>query len=113
MYFPTNYNESPTQKEKLLLLRKRSLLVLDNLCDGTDISKQLKEIDDKINDLQEVILYQQYEIENDKGFEACCLALTETMHKDAKNMTLMEYETAVDVLKTRHEDYEKNKSKRK
>src|SRR5574344_1828563 len=113
MNFQTNYNESPTQKEKLLLLRKRSLLVLDNLCDGTDISKQLKEIDDKINDLQEVILYQQYEIEHATGFEACWLALTEKMHKDAKHKTGREYETAVDVVKTRHEGYEKNKSRRK
>jgi len=56
-------------------------------------------------------LYTDYERESDVAFEQGCLAITGELHKDAKQMTVMEYHAAMKLLDERAKEMEKARSK--
>lgn len=110
-YYPSTHQEDV---EMIAILRKRALLKLDQLIDGKSRKKEIEKIERRLRELVGVTDYAAYERESDVGFEQGCLSITEQLHKDAKLMTVMEYEAAIKLLTERSkrlDDIKKHKKK--
>lgn len=83
-------------------------LQCDQIIDGVDHKKQLNNVARQIRRLGKSIDVESFETESDNSFEQSCLTITETMHKDAKGMNEVEFETAVRMLQKRAEEQKKH-----
>lgn len=107
-YFPNTQGQIESQ-EQMYLLRKRIYTMLNGIIDNTNVDKELKSIDKEIEKQHKNTNYGRYEIESNKGMETTCLLLQQELHSNGKSMTVMEYETALEILRKRQEEWEKRK----
>lgn len=108
-YFP---HRNDGAMEQMALMRVLMLEQLDGIIEERDVKEKVDKIAKRIRDLNEVVNYQEYEIESEKAREKSYLGIQETLHIDAKGMTVLEYETACEMLRERAKEYE-NKTKNK
>lgn len=107
-YFP-NTDSNIERAEQLHLVKKRLLLMLNEIIEDTSKEKEIKEIDQELQSRERTTDYGRFEVESDKSFETSCLLIGQEIHKDAKSMTVMEYETSLEILRKRQEEWEKRK----
>lgn len=102
-YFP-KLNDNAVEKEYYDKLRKRSLLLLDNIIEGRTEERD-KEIEEITTDLILSIDPLKFtgadnaEISHDKQFEKMCLLLAKELHVEPKKMTVLEFYNANEYLK--------------
>lgn len=105
LYYPAIFDDVAT-KEYYDLLKARSVAMLACILDG-DYEKNRR----KVNEITDKIITfakpQRYsgkdgaEVEFDKKFEKMCLVISENTHREAKNMTVLEYYTAYQYIEER------------
>ena len=113
-YFPDMFDDA-TEKNHCDLLRKRALLQIDEIQNGSDHSEELEAIADEI--------WKKYEpksFENDKSvvdfdrqFENMCLILSKEFAGGVKGYTVMEFYSAYNLLKEQQKEMKKLNSKTK
>lgn len=106
LYFPSLFNDSDV-KEYFDLLKRRAMIILNNIIQGKREPDRTKEIE-KLNTM--LITYSKpkifsgsdgVEIQFDRQFENLCLALSEQLHVTPKSYTVMEFYNAFDLLQER------------
>ena len=112
-YFPEH---TDTNGEMLALLRREIEIRLKRIADNEDLEQkhpELERVRRRMRDINydNTRLYTDYEKESDVSFEQGCLAITGELHKDAKQMTVMEYHAAMKLLDERAKEMEKARSK--
>jgi len=112
-YFPEH---TDTNGEMLALLRREIEIRLKRITDNEDLEQkhpELERVRKRMRDINydNTRLYTDYERESDVSFEQGCLAITGELHKDAKQMTVMEYHAAMKLLDERAKEMEKARSK--
>ena len=117
IYFPRLFDDA-TVKEYYDQLKRRTVLILQTIIDGGSKPEREKEIDDIT---AELITYfnpksfsgsDSVEIEQDKQFEKMCLMLSQHLHTDPKNMSVLAYYNAFEYIKEMVKDL-KRRSKAK
>lgn len=96
--------------EGMALMKRMLERRLERIKDGDDLEKEdpeLKQLERRMRDRQEVTDYQDYERMSDTAFEQGCLAITGELHKDAKTMSTMEYHSAIKLLEDRAKEIDK------
>ena len=111
-YFPALFADSQV-KEYYDLLKKRTLGVLQNIIDGVDRPDETPEIEKLTTAL---ITYsnpksftgsESAEIQFDRQFENICLVLSEKLHVQPKEYTVLEFYNAFDFVQERAKQAEK------
>lgn len=101
LYFPQKFETSGV-KEFYDDIKKRVELALDDIIDGTDNSKAINALDDKlIGKYKPKAFYgsESAEIQYNKNFEDMCLLLDNRLHVQSKRMTTMEFYNAFEYLR--------------
>ena len=102
--------ESAASKEYYELMRRRALLMCDEIADGRDRSEEIRAIEsqmvrsDKPRDFQG---QRNAEVLYDKNFVGCCIAIAQNLNMDAKKMTVLEYYRAIEDLEEQQKQYKK------
>lgn len=112
-YFPEMFDDSK-DKNRCDLLRKRALLKVDEIRNGSDHSDEISKITTRIWEG-----YSPKSFENDKAvvefdrqFENMCLILSKEFQGGVKGYTVMEFYSAYNLLKERDKEMKKlNKKK--
>ena len=93
--------ESAASKEYYELMRRRALLQLDEIAQGSDHGEEIREIESQMVRHDKPRAFQgqrNAEVLYDKNFVGCCIAIAQNLNMDAKAMTVMEYYRALEVL---------------
>ena len=93
--------ESAASKEYYELMRRRALLMLDEIGDGRDRSEEIRAIESRMVRSDKPRVFQgerNAEVLYDKNFVGCCIAIAQNLNMDAKAMTVLEYYRAIEVL---------------
>ena len=93
--------ESAASKEYYELMRRRALLMLDEIGDGRDRSEEIRAIESQMVRSDKPRVFQgerNAEVLYDKNFVGCCIAIAQNLNMDAKQMTVLEYYRAIEVL---------------
>lgn len=93
--------ESAASKEYYELMRRRALLMLDEISDGRDRSEEIRAIESQMVRSDKPRVFQgerNAEVLYDKNFVGCCIAIAQNLNMDAKQMTVLEYYRAIEVL---------------
>ena len=93
--------ESAASKEYYELMRRRALLMLDEISDGRDRSEEIRAIESRMVRSDKPRVFQgerNAEVLYDKNFVGCCIAIAQNLNMDAKQMTVLEYYRAIEVL---------------
>ena len=104
-------SESATSKEYYELMRRRALLMLDEIADGRDRAEEIREIESQMVRIDKPRVFQgltNAEVLYDKNFVGCCIAIAQNLNMDAKRMTVLEYYRAIEVLEEQQKQYKKN-----
>ena len=99
-YFPALFCDS-SQKEYYNLLIKRTKLVLKNILEGKDQSEELDRVTNELLTFSKPKSFEgehSVELAADRQFEKICLIITEHLHCNPKQMTVMEFYSAFDYL---------------
>ena len=107
-YFPHRNDEN---LEQLTLLRGILMAQLEGIIEDKDNGDVVGRLAKRIRDLSEATDYSTYEVESEKAREKSYLGIQETLHRDAKSMTILEYETACEMLRDRAKEYERKTKK--
>ena len=112
-FFPEHTDQNG---ELLALLRREIEIRVKRIKDNEDLDKPHPELDRVCRRMRDINyentrLYADYSRESDVAFEQGCLAITGELHKDAKQMTVMEYHAAMKLLDERAKEMEKARSK--
>lgn len=100
-YFPSEF-EDAKQKEAFDRLKRRTLLVLRQIIEDTDLSDEIREIDDYSLSLYKPKIFfgkKSVEIQYDKQFENSCLLISKQTGSNAKSMTVLQYYNALELIK--------------
>lgn len=113
-YFPEMFNDAE-EKNYCDFLRKRALLQMDEIQNGSDHSEEIEKLSDEI--------WKKYEpksFENDKSvvdydrqFENMCLILSKEFSGGVKGYTVMEFYSAYHLLKEQQKEIKKLNRKTK
>lgn len=118
VYFPGDFS-SAKEKEAYDQLKRRTQLILDTIIYGADNEEQIKAID--------AVMFGAYspkcfigsdsiEVSYDRQFETTCLLIAQKTSLNAKNMTVLQFYSALDTIKKQAEAeakaYRRNKPKR-
>lgn len=109
-YFPALFFDS-SQKEYYNLIIKRTKLVLKNILEGKDQSEELERVTNELLTFSKPKSFEgehSVELAADRQFEKICLIITEHLHCNPKQMTVMEFYSAFDYLQ---EKMKKNNKK--
>lgn len=104
--------ESSTSKEYYELMRRRALLMCDELADGKDRSEEIREIESQMVRMDKPRAFQgqkNSEVIYDKNFVGCCIAIAQNLNMDAKRMTVLEYYRAIEVLEEQQREMKRKK----
>lgn len=100
-YFPSEF-EDAKEKEAFDRLKRRTLLVLRQIIEDTDLSDEIQEIDDYSLSLYKPKIFfgkKSIEIQYDKQFENSCLLISKETGSNAKSMTVLQYYNALELIK--------------
>ena len=103
--------ESATSKEYYELMRRRALLMLEEIEKGSDRGGEIREIESQMVRVDKPRVFQgqrNAEVLYDKNFVGCCIAIAQNLNMDAKGMTVMEYYRAMEVLEEQQKRLSKN-----
>lgn len=103
-------SESATSKEYYEMMRRRALLMLDEIADGRDRGEEIREIESQMVRIEKPRVFQgltNAEVLYDKNFVGCCIAIAQNLNMDAKAMTVLEYYRALEVLEEQQKQYKK------
>lgn len=112
-YFP-NFYESARDKEYYDLIKSRTLAVLDNIIDPSN-EKDVQAMTDQIITFTPTRKFSgidNAEVKHDKQFYTICQVISQNLHREARNMTVVEYYSALEVLKEQDRQYKKALKKR-
>lgn len=107
LYFPQMYDD-PREKERADKIRRKAMLQLSEIINGTDHSKQIEALDKEL--LATPIRFagnESAEVKFDKEFEKLCVMITQNMGVEAKKYTVTEFYTAIEMIN------EQNKKQKK
>lgn len=102
--------ESAASKEYYELMRRRALLMLDEISDGRDRSEEIRAIESRMVRSDKPRVFQgerNAEVLYDKNFVGCCIAIAQNLNMDAKAMTVLEYYRAIEVLEEKQKQLKK------
>lgn len=101
------------EKEYCAQLKRRTLLVLERMA-GRDTRDDVAKIDDYILSLVQPQRYdgaQGMEVRFIKAFEEACTVLGQYISRNPKEMTVLEYLNALEVIRTQNKAQQKQKVK--
>lgn len=101
LYFPQCFVDA-REKERFDRFRKRLLLMLDDIVYDTDSQEQIEEIDNWFYAMSNPMVFagdNSAEIQYDKQFESSCLLIAQKTNLNAKDMTVLQFYNALDVIK--------------
>ena len=104
--------ESAASKEYYELMRRRALLMLDEIGDGRDRSEEIRAIESQMVRSDKPRVFQgdrNAEVLYDKNFVGCCIAIAQNLNMDAKQMTVLEYYRAIEVLEEQQKELKRKK----
>ena len=104
--------ESAASKEYYELMRRRALLMLDEIGDGRDRSEEIRAIESRMVRSDKPRVFQgerNAEVLYDKNFVGCCIAIAQNLNMDAKQMTVLEYYRAIEVLEEQQKEMKRKK----
>ena len=104
--------ESAASKEYYELMRRRALLMLDEISDGRDRSEEIRAIESQMVRSDKPRVFQgdrNAEVLYDKNFVGCCIAIAQNLNMDAKAMTVMEYYRAIEVLEEQQKEMKRKR----
>jgi hypothetical protein len=102
--------ETAASKEYYELMRRRALLMCDEITEGSDHSEEIRAIESQMvrSDKPRVFQgLQNAEVLYDKNFVGCCIAIAQNLNMDAKRMTVLEYYRAIEVLEEQQKQLKK------
>lgn len=105
-YFPNSFGDSAKEKQAYDKLKQKALLVLDEIINDTDNSEQIIEINEYMFSLYKPKSFygsESVEVKHDKQFEMSCALIGQELHINAKNMTVLEFYSALDIIKKQAE----------
>lgn len=113
-YFPETFDSS-IDKNYCDLLRKRALLQVDEIQNGSDHSKEISELNAQI---MKRFTPKDFEndkaiVEFDKQFETMCLILSKEFGGDVKGYTVMEFYSAYNLLNEQQKEMKKIRNSKK
>jgi len=103
--------ESAATKEYYELMRRRALLMVEEVTDQVDHSEEIREIESQMVRADKPRSFggaKNSEVIYDKNFVGCCIAIAQNLNMDAKQMSVLEYYRAIEVL-----EEQQKQSKRK
>ena len=112
IYFPALFGDSQV-KEYYDLLKKRTLVLLQNIIDGVERPDETPEIEKLTTALltysnpKSFTGSESAEIQFDRQFENLCLVLSEQLHVKPKEYTVLEFYNAFDFVQERAKQAEK------
>lgn len=112
-YYPEDF-VSAKERELLSLIKRRTLLILDGIAEDKDNSIEVEAIDNKMFSKYNPKSFEgekSAEIKYDKQFEATCLLISQKMNLDAKAMTVLQFYSALDMIKKQSEAESKTLNK--
>ena len=115
LYFPEEFINAK-EKEAYDRLKSRTLLVLEGVIKGKDISSDINAIDDYLFNLHKpksFIGNESIEIKYDKQFESMCLIISQKTNQDARKMTVLQFYSSLENIKHQTEAEQKAYKKRK
>lgn len=104
--------ESAASKEYYELMRRRALLMLDEIGDGRDRSEEIRAIESQMVRSDKPRVFQgerNAEVLYDKNFVGCCIAIAQNLNMDAKQMTVLEYYRAIEVLEEQQKELKRKR----
>ena len=104
--------ESAASKEYYELMRRRALLMLDEISDGRDRSEEIRAIESRMVRSDKPRVFQgdrNAEVLYDKNFVGCCIAIAQNLNMDAKAMTVLEYYRAIEVLEEQQKELKRKR----
>lgn len=104
-YFPNDFT-SAKEKEAYDKLKMRTILVLESIINGLDKHEQICAIDELLFQANSPRLFagkDSVEIKYDKQFESTCLLITQKTGADAKKMTVLQFYSALELIKQQAE----------
>ena len=104
--------ESAASKEYYELMRRRALLMLDEIGDGRDRSEEIRAIESQMVRSDKPRVFQgdrNAEVLYDKNFVGCCIAIAQNLNMDAKQMTVLEYYRAIEVLEEQQKEMKRKR----
>ena len=104
--------ESAASKEYYELMRRRALLMLDEISDGRDRSEEIRAIESQMVRSDKPRVFQgerNAEVLYDKNFVGCCIAIAQNLNMDAKRMTVLEYYRAIEVLEEQQKELKRKR----
>ena len=115
LYFPGEFT-SAKEKEAYDRIKIRTLLVLDSIVNEADNDQKIEALDIALLNMHNPKSYSganSAEIEYDKQFESACLLISQKTNTDAKNMTVLQFYNALDIIKKQVEAKSKALQKHK
>ncbi|MBR2959519.1 MAG: hypothetical protein IKC19_07830 [Bacteroidales bacterium] len=103
---------SSESKEYYELVRRKALLQLEFVEKGIDHDEEIREIDGQLVRFGKPMVFsgdKNREILYDKNFIGCCIAIAQNLNMDAKQMTVMEYYRALEVLEEQQKELKRKK----
>ena len=101
---------SAESKEYWELVRRKALLQLDEITEGSDHSEEIAALDSQRVRVEKPRIFQgdrNAEVLYDKNFVGCCIAIAQNLNMDAKRMTVLEYYRAIEVLEEQQKQLKK------
>ena len=93
-------------------MRRRALLMLDERSDGRDRSEEIRVIESQMVRSDKPRVFQgerNAEVLYDKNFVGCCIAIAQNLNMDAKQMTVLEYYRAIEVLEEQQKELKRKR----
>ena len=103
---------SAESKEYYELVRRKALLQLEFVEKGIDHDEEIREIDGQLVRFGKPMVFsgdKNREILYDKNFIGNCVAIAQNLNMDAKQMTVMEYYRALEVLEEQQKELKRKK----
>lgn len=113
LYFPRLFDNAEV-KEYYDILKKRTMAVLQSIIEG-ETGESAREIDNITGELityfnpQAYIGPESVEVKHDRQFENMCLILSQNLHVDPKEFTVLSYYNAFEFVKEQNKKAEKAK----
>lgn len=101
LYFPKLFDD-PNTKEYYDLLRRRGLLMLDQIIDKQNRQDEIDRLTDQILTFAPPRVFSGsngVEVQTDRDFESMCLLIAQQTHTDPKRFTVLEYYNAFEYVK--------------
>lgn len=109
-YFPKIFLDAET-KEYFDRVKRRSLFILDGLISNRMDEKELEKLTDSVVLFKDPLSFtgsSSAEIESDRQYEDACLLLSQSVNRDAKLFTVMEYYNALLYLEKQNKRNKKH-----